>query len=163
MNKKLVYLFMVLFVVACSIFLSKKKEQKNQVKLNLSELKIKDLNEHLINVNTFYGKPLIINYWATWCGPCREEFPYFEKQYKKYGNSVNFLMISAESIDKIIQFRDVNEYKLPFAQSQIQFNDLGIYSIPITAIYSAQGELLTTKSTPLNEDELNKLILDLVL
>ena len=162
MNKKIFYLLIVFSALTASIFLLKKIFKKDGPKIYLQELQIKDMDGNLMNLTVFYGKPLIINYWATWCGPCREEFPYFENNYKKYGDRINFLMISAEVFESIKAFRTANKYTLPFAQSQKQLNESGITEIPVTAIYSAQGNLLSTKTSPLNEAELHKIIIDLI-
>ena len=162
MNKKIFYLFLIFIALTTSIFLIKKLFKKEDPKIYLTGLQIRDLEGNLMNMSTFYGKPLIINYWATWCGPCSEEFPYFETNYKKYGDKVNFLMISAEFPEIIKAFKNANKYTLPLAQSQKQLNELGITSIPVTIIYSARGTLLSTKTLPLNETELNKIIIDLI-
>lgn len=162
MNKKIFYLFLILIALTASIFLIKKLSKRDDPKIYLHGLQIKDLEGNLMNLTTFYGKPLIVNYWATWCRPCMEEFPYFENNYKKYGDKINFLMISAEFPETIKAFKNANKYTLPLAQSQKQLNELGITSIPVTVIYSAQGNLLSTKTSPLNENELNKIIIDLI-
>lgn len=162
MIKKIGYLILCCFLILSIIFYSKKYQKRIDPLINLSSLELKDLNGNLINLKTLYDKPIIINFWATWCGPCREEFSNFENIYKKYSNKINFLMVSAEPADKIIQFKAYNKYSLPFAQSQKQFNALGITSIPITFIYSAKGEIITTITTVLSEDQLLKTITDLL-
>lgn len=157
MNKKIIYLLMFFFLIVTSFYITKKINKKDPI-VNTTGLVLKDLNGNFINLNSFYGKPIILNYWASWCGPCREEFPIFEKINKKYSSQVNFLMVSAEPLDKIIEYKRINKYSLPFAQSQQQLNQLGITSIPVTAIYSAEGKLLTTKFNPLNEAQLHEII-----
>ena len=158
MSKKIVYLLIFCLVALAIIFFSRKHQKRNNPIVELSSLELKDLNDNLIDLKTFYGKPTIINFWATWCGPCREEFPYFENTYKKYNNDINFMMVSAEPLDKIIRFKTNDNYTLPFAQSQKQLNALGITSIPITFIYSAEGKILATITTGLSEKQLLQII-----
>ena len=158
MSKKIVYLSIFCLVALSVIFFSKKHQKRNDPTVELSSLELKDLNDNLIDLKTLYGKPTIINFWATWCGPCREEFPYFENTYIKYSNDINFVMVSAEPLNKIIQFKTNEKYTLPFAQSQKQLNALGITSIPITFIFSAEGKILATITTALSEEHLLKII-----
>ena len=158
MSKKIVYFLILCFIGLSIIFFTKKHQKSANPIVKLSNLELKDLNDNLIDLKTYYRKPTIINFWATWCGPCREEFPYFENIYKKYSNNINFIMVSAEPLNKIIQFKTNNQYTIPFAQAQKQLNSLGITSIPITFIYSAEGKILTTITTGLSEEQLLKII-----
>ena len=158
MNNKIVYFLILCFVVMSIILFSKKHQKRVDPVVELSSLKLKDLNDNIIDLKTYYGKPTIINFWATWCGPCREEFPNFENTYKEFRSSINFIMVSAEPLNKIIKYKTNNNYTLPFAQVQKQLNALGISSIPITFIYSAEGKILATITTGLSEKQLLKII-----
>ena len=54
-----------------------------------------DENGNKVNLYEHAGKPMVINFWTSWCEPCKEEMPYFEAAYKKYGDNVQFFMINA--------------------------------------------------------------------
>ncbi len=43
-----------------------------------------------------FGKPIVLNFWATWCGPCQEELPAFNKAYSQFGEKVEFIMINLD-------------------------------------------------------------------
>lgn len=61
------------------------------------------------------NKPIFLNIWATWCGPCRSEIPSIDQLYNKYKNEVTFILVSPdESIEKIHEFAQQNGYELPF-------------------------------------------------
>ena len=69
-------------------------------------------------LSDFYGKPIIINFWATWCPPCQAELPYFNEAYTRYQDHIQFLMVdlgdgSSSSDSNTIQFVDENGYSFP--------------------------------------------------
>ena len=51
-----------------------------------------DGNEH--KLSEFEGKPVVLNFWASWCGPCKSEMPDFDEAYKKYKDEIHFLMVN---------------------------------------------------------------------
>ncbi len=51
-------------------------------------------NSEVVQFSDFTGKPIVINFWATWCGPCRSEFPAFQRAYETHGEDVHFMMIN---------------------------------------------------------------------
>ena len=52
----------------------------------LPDVKVKDLNGNEMSLTRFQGKPLIVNFWATWCGPCRIEIPMLNEIHRKYAS-----------------------------------------------------------------------------
>ena len=81
-------------------------------------------------------KPIFINIWATWCGPCRTELPSINSLYEKYEKDIEFILVSPnESIKILKEFAKDNNYKLPIytaigqTPSQLQTN-----SYPTTII-----------------------------
>jgi thiol-disulfide isomerase/thioredoxin len=72
-------------------------------KLKAFDFTVYDREGNKVNLSDFYGKPIIINFWATWCPYCVEEMPLFEEKYKEYGEKVHFLMIDAVDGNREIQ------------------------------------------------------------
>lgn len=71
-----------------------------------------------VQLSDFYDKPVIINFWASWCTYCREEMPLFQETYEKYGDQINFLMINStdgakETIETARDYIDSGEYTFP--------------------------------------------------
>src|SRR5918992_4252490 len=59
------------------------------------------------------GYPVVVNKWASWCGPCRFEFPFFQKQVKKRGTAIAFLGVDSE--DAREEARDfLREFPVPY-------------------------------------------------
>lgn len=160
-NKKKFYLIGILFILIASFFIVRKIKRNYSPQIKLSSFVLKDLNGKDIALTSFAGKPLVINFWGTWCGPCRQEFPDFEKVKEKYATQVNFIMVSDEQEDKIEKFRIENNFTFLFAQSPITFDKLGITSVPVTYLYDAKGNLYAKKKETLSEKQLDELVAEL--
>jgi len=104
-----------------------------------------DLNDNIVDLTAFKGKKIVINYWATWCGPCLKEMPGLkraEEALKSY--NYTFLLISDESVSKIAEFKKVKNYDFNFLKSIKSNETLGIYSLPTSYIFDEKGNKLET-------------------
>jgi thiol-disulfide isomerase/thioredoxin len=108
-------------------------------KIELSDLALENTKGEKINLQT--GKPLVLNFWATWCAPCIEEFPEFEEINEKYKDKVEFLMISDEEINLIKNFKYKKGYQLNMVHSSKTFDKYGLQVRPVTYFYSSDGKL----------------------
>ncbi len=94
------------------------------------------------------GLPIVVNQWASWCGPCRFEFPFFERQAKKHRGRVAFLGVnSQDSRDDAEEF--LEEFPVPFPHYYDKDASIarlfeGGRAWPTTAFYNAQGKLTQT-------------------
>jgi len=64
----------------------------------MPELSVKDISGKLVTTASFTGKVVVVDFWATWCAPCRESMPALEKLYKKYAS--RGLVVLGLSVDK---------------------------------------------------------------
>lgn len=90
------------------------------------------------------GHPVVVNKWASWCGPCRTEFPIFQHAATKYGKQVAFLGVNANDHDAAAR-RFLKSEALPypsFSDGNLAISGkLGIVSIfPTTVFLDAQGK-----------------------
>ncbi|WP_301923729.1 TlpA disulfide reductase family protein [Ferruginibacter sp.] len=158
MHKRTFVFIAIVVMLIATIFIAGRLKRNSSPSINLSLLELKDLNGNEIIVSQFIRKPLVVNFWGTWCGPCLQEFAAFEREQKKYSTQINFLMISDEPTDKIKKFQEKNNYPFLFAHSQKIFDDFGITSVPVTCFYDGNGKLFTTKRGALAEEDLKELI-----
>jgi cytochrome c biogenesis protein CcmG, thiol:disulfide interchange protein DsbE len=94
------------------------------------------------------GYPVVVNVWASWCGPCRDEFPVLQKLSARYGKKVAFLGVNSEdSDDAAATF--LREEPVPYPSytdpDKEIFNSLGGIGFPDTAYYDKSGELVYLK------------------
>ena len=111
----------------------------------------------------FQGRLLVLNFWATWCGPCREEMPAFNRLHERWRErGVAFVGVSAEPVDQVAPFAKSLGITYPLwvgsdevgELSRRLGNHLGV--LPHTAIIGPSGEVLESKVGPYSEAELEK-------
>jgi cytochrome c biogenesis protein CcmG, thiol:disulfide interchange protein DsbE len=94
-------------------------------------------------IDALKGHPVVVNKWASWCGPCRFEFPFFQKQVAKRGKQIAFLAIDGEdSRDGARRFLD--KFPVPYPSfydphSEIAKTFHGDRSFPTTVFYDRNG------------------------
>jgi thiol-disulfide isomerase/thioredoxin len=117
---------------------------------SLRERQIKSLDSGSFRFADFHGKVLVINLWASWCGPCRREVPEYEKVRKAYaGRDVEFIGLTTEdprtSSDRVNKFlRDVSfRFRLGWADRETARTLMnGRTSIPQTLVIDADGRVV---------------------
>ncbi len=90
----------------------------------------------------FKGKAVFLNYWATWCRPCISEMPDIEAARKVLEpEGIEFFVVSDESIEKIENFRQKNNYGFSYLKLNEDFTSQEVYSLPTTIIYKKDGSV----------------------
>lgn len=130
------------------------------------DFQMEDAEGNVIKLSDFIGeKPLIVNFWASWCPPCRAELPDFDKAFQEYGDQIHFLMVNltdgAQETKATAQaLIDSEGFTFP-----VYFDTMGqasagysLYSIPVTLAISADGKLLSHQVGALSEAAVNQLV-----
>ena len=107
------------------------------------------------------GKPTIVNFWTSWCGPCQNEMPHFEQAYTTYGEDINFLMVNLTSYmgdtrEKADALIEDGGYTFPiyYDTSGNAVNTYGIRGVPMTLFIDADGLLKAYANSSLSADAL---------
>lgn len=89
------------------------------------------------------NKVVVLNFWATWCAPCRMEMPELERVYRKYKDQgVAFLTITSEPRDTVEEFLAQHEYALPvLLDSGTVSREYGVQALPTTFVIGSDGTL----------------------
>lgn len=105
---------------------------------------LRDENGRLLSLQDFEGKPIFLNFWATWCPPCIAEMPSIDEAYQNLAEEVAFVLVSTdESFQKAIDFKQKRKFKVPIYQLSgpipAQFHS---QSLPTTFVIDASGNLV---------------------
>ena len=115
------------------------------------------------------GKPLVINFWATWCPHCVKEMPAFQAAFDQYGDRVSFAMIDAvdgtrETAEMGSAYVYENGFTFPvyYDVKRNAVRDFGISAFPSTVVFDADGKVVYSQAGAMNIDKLNALLQDFV-
>lgn len=108
-----------------------------------------DASGKSVSLTDFKGKPILLNFWASWCGPCKSEMPDIQAAYEQYGNEIEFLIVnmtgmSGEAQETASQFIKENGYTFPvyFDEVYSAAAAYGVNSIPQTYLIDPEGNII---------------------
>lgn len=119
-------------------------DQLPKVGFTAPHFSVKGMDQFTYKVEGKREKPLLLNFWASWCGPCRQEAPDLRKLYEKYKDRVDFYAVNLTINDQPAEAAAfVKEFKLPFPILMDETGEVAqkyeIVSIPTTYLIDKEG------------------------
>lgn len=111
---------------------------------------VQDMDGNDVKLSDMFGKPIVLNFWASWCGPCKNEMPEFEAVYKERKDDVIFMMVNMtdgkrETLTSAKNHIEEKEFTFPvyFDTTQEVMYTYSVWSLPTTYFIDADGNLVT--------------------
>lgn len=113
------------------------------------DFSVADVDGKEVKLSDFVGQAVVVNFWASWCGPCKSELPHFQSAWETYGEEVQFMMVNLATSDSVSDAQTVltdGGYTFP-----VYYDTTGecaaaysISAIPMTLFVAADGSLVSS-------------------
>lgn len=146
------------------------RESSNTKKPNalpevLPEFSLHDRAGEMRSIKSWQGKSLLINFWATWCGPCRREIPLLQKiQSERNTRGVQVIGVAVDRREDVLKFADEMKIGYPLligeqdALTAAESFGIQVLGFPFTVFTDAQGRVVTVHLGELTESQANALL-----
>lgn len=138
-------------------------EEEVEEKFFAPDFTVYDKDGNALKLSEFQGKPVVLNFWASWCPPCKNEMPDFNEKYLEYKDEIHFVMVNLtdgqqETKESAEKFLATTDYTFPvyFDSDLSATYTYGIYSVPQTFFIDAEGVLVTGAQGAISGDILQK-------
>lgn len=129
-------------------------------KTQAPDFTVQDADGNDVALSSLFGKPMVLNFWASWCSPCKSEMPTFNSVYQELNGEVTFVMVDLvggrETAENGKAYVEQQGFTFPvyFDNSQQAATAYGISSIPTTFFIDKDGMVVSYQRGAMSEDVL---------
>ena len=158
--------FCLIILLGCEVS-TEKKENINQIsKVQNLEInfQLPDLDGNIHHSSEWQGKAKLINFWATWCAPCRREIPLLNKTQYTYEKDLQIIGIAVDFVDDVKAYEKEMPFDYPILVGQenaiaiAEAAGIEFIGLPFTMIISAKDELIKTHLGEIKDQHITKII-----
>ena len=138
-------------------------EATQQPLMQAPDFTVYDIDGKEVKLSDFFGKPIVVNFWASWCGPCKMEMPDFEEKFLELDGEVNFLMVNMtdgarETVEIAADFIAQQGYTFPvfYDTASSAAMTYGVYSLPTTYFIDAEGHAIAQATGAIDGETLQR-------
>jgi thiol-disulfide isomerase/thioredoxin len=169
--KKIFIIFLAMMALAAGILSHRltAETQTAKKKPGLPDITLPDLKGTQRKLSEWQDKVLVLNFWATWCSPCRKEIPEFIKLQTEFGKKgLQFVGIAVEELEPVKEYRDSVGINYPTLIGQVTGINLSIplgnmiSTVPYTVIFDQQGSIVHRQLGEISREKILEIVTPLL-
>ena len=163
--KKTIIIIGLVAIIFSIFFIGMNKPIEEDKKIVMSEFELSDIDGMKISINGLRGKKTLINFWATWCRPCRKEMPMLNGLYLSQNPvDLSVVGIAIDKPEKVIQFVAELGIDFPIMVGQTEAYEImkilgnEALTLPYTILINEEGEVIWSKNIELNHSDMDEIM-----